>query len=136
MGRRRPRRPGTQEPQRQLAAAEHLGVRNTTLRRWLDGAASPQLSLLPRIAEITGLTHAIQLVGGAPPPAMRAEAQRHPGDQRAALGGGNDRRGRRARGELAFSDAGARLAGSCQRGGGGPAGHAAPRLPGPPDRCT
>ena len=37
------------------AAAEHLGVRNTTLRRWLDGAAPPQLSLLPRIAELTGL---------------------------------------------------------------------------------
>jgi len=27
------------------AAAEYLGVRNTTLRRWLDGAAPPQLTL-------------------------------------------------------------------------------------------
>jgi len=57
------------------AAAEHLGVRNTTLRRWLDGAAPPQLSLLPRIAELTGLTHAVQLeLGGVLPPALRAEA--------------------------------------------------------------
>jgi transcriptional regulator with XRE-family HTH domain len=94
------------------AAAEHLGVRNTTLRRWLDGAAPPQLSLLPRIAELTGLTHAIQLeLGGVLPPAMRAEAHaiQVTSELRSAVG--TIAEAVAHAGELAFSDAGARLAG-------------------------
>lgn len=94
------------------AAAEQLGVRNTTLGRWLDAAAPPQLSLLPRIAELTGLTHAIQLeLGGVLPPAMRAEA--HAIQVTSELSSAVDTIAEvvaRA-GELAFSDAGARLAG-------------------------
>jgi len=93
------------------AAAEHLGVRNTTLRRWLDGAAPPQLSLLPRIAELTGLTHAIQLeLGGVLPPAMRAEAHaiQVTSELRSAVGTIAEAVAHAA--ELAFSDAGARLA--------------------------
>jgi transcriptional regulator with XRE-family HTH domain len=94
------------------AAAEHLGVRNTTLRRWLDGAGPPQLSLLPRIAELTGLTHAIQLeLGGVLPPAMRAEAHaiQVTSELRSAVG--TIAEAVAHAGELAFSDAGARLAG-------------------------
>ena len=94
------------------AAAEHLGIRNTTLRRWLDGAAAPQLSLLPRIAELTGLTHAIQLeLGGVLPPAMRAEAHaiQVTSELRSAVG--TIAEAVAHAGELAFSDAGARLAG-------------------------
>ena len=94
------------------AAAEHLGVRNTTLRRWLDGAAPPQLSLLPRIAELTGLTHAIQLeLGGVLPPALRAEAHaiQVTNELRSAVGTIAEVVAHA--GELAFSDAGARLAG-------------------------
>ena len=94
------------------AAAEHLGVRNTTLRRWLDAAAPPQLSLLPRIAELTGLTHAIQLeLGGVLPPAMRAEAHaiQVTAELRSAVG--TIAEAVAHAGELAFSDVGARLAG-------------------------
>ncbi len=94
------------------AAAEYLGVRNTTLRRWLDGAAPPQLSLLPRIAELTGLTHAIQLeLGGVLPPAMRAEAHaiQVTAELRSAVG--TIAEAVAHAGELAFSDVGARLAG-------------------------
>ncbi len=94
------------------AAAEHLGVRNTTLRRWLDGAAPPQLPLLPRIAELTGLTHAIQLeLGGVLPPAMRAEAHaiQVTNELRSAVGAITEAVAHA--GELAFSDAGAHLAG-------------------------
>lgn len=94
------------------AAAEHLGVRNTTLRRWLDGAAPPQLSLLPRIAELTGLTHAIQLeLGGVLPHALRAEAHaiQVTSELRSAVGTLADVVAHA--GELAFSDPGARLAG-------------------------
>ena len=94
------------------AAAEYLGVRNTTLRRWLDGAAPPQLSLLPRIADLTGLTHAIQLeLGGVLPPAMRAEAHaiQLTNELRSAVGAIADAVAHA--GELAFSDVGARLAG-------------------------
>jgi len=93
-------------------AAEHLGVRNTTLRRWLDGAAPPQLSLLPRIAELTGLTHAIQLeLGGVLPPSLRAEAHaiQVTNELRSAVGTIAEVVAHA--GELAFSDAGARLAG-------------------------
>ena len=94
------------------AAAEYLGVRNTTLRRWLDGAAPPQLSLLPRIADLTGLTHAIQLeLGGVLPPAMRAEAHaiQVTNELRSAVG--TIAEAVAHAGELAFSDVGARLAG-------------------------
>ena len=94
------------------AAAEYLGVRNTTLRRWLDGAAPPQLSLLPKVAELTGLTHAIQLeLGGVLPPAMRAEAHaiQVASELRTAVGTIAEAVAHAS--ELAFSDAGARLAG-------------------------
>ena len=94
------------------AAAEHLGVRNTTLRRWLDGAAPPQLSLLPRIAELTGLTHAIQLeLGGVLPPALRAEAHAIQVTNELRTAVGTIAEVVAHAGELAFSDAGARLAG-------------------------
>jgi transcriptional regulator with XRE-family HTH domain len=94
------------------AAAEQLGVRNTTLRRWLDGAAPPQLSLLPRIGELTGLTHAIQLeLGGVLPPAMRAEAHAIQVTSELTSAVGTIAEVVARAGELAFSDAGARLAG-------------------------
>jgi transcriptional regulator with XRE-family HTH domain len=94
------------------AAAEQLGVRNTTLRRWLDGAAPPQLSLLPRIAELTGLTHAIQLeLGGVLPPALRAEAHAIQVTSELSSAVGTMAEVVARAGELAFSDAGARLAG-------------------------
>ena len=73
---------------------------------------SLQLSLLPRIAELTGLTHAIQLeLGGLPPPAMRAEAHaiQVTSELRSAVG--TIAEAVAHAGELAFSDAGARLAG-------------------------
>ena len=94
------------------AAAEYLGVPNTTLRRWLDGAPPPQLSLLPKVAELTGLTHAIQLeLGGVLPPAMRAEAHaiQVASELRSAVGTIAEAVAHAS--ELAFSDAGARLAG-------------------------
>ena len=94
------------------AAAEQLGVRNTTLGRWLDAAAPPQLSLLPRIAELTGLTHAIQLeLGGVLPPAMRAEAHAIQVTSELSSAVGTIAEVVARAGELAFSDAGARLAG-------------------------
>jgi transcriptional regulator with XRE-family HTH domain len=93
------------------AAAEQLGVRNTTLRRWLDGAAPPQLSLLPRIAELTGLSHAIQLeLGGVLPPAMRAEAHAIQVTSELSSAVGTIAEVVARAGELAFADAGARLA--------------------------
>jgi transcriptional regulator with XRE-family HTH domain len=94
------------------AAADQLGVRNTTLGRWLDAAAPPQLSLLPRIAELTGLTHAIQLeLGGVLPPAMRAEAHAIQVTAELSSAVGTIAEVVARAGELAFSDAGARLAG-------------------------
>jgi transcriptional regulator with XRE-family HTH domain len=94
------------------AAAEYLGVRNITLKRWLEGTAAPQLSLLPKIEELTGLTHAMQLeLGGVLPPAMSAEAHSiQVTDELRAVVGAISEVVARA-GELAFSDAGARLAG-------------------------
>jgi hypothetical protein len=94
------------------AAAESLGVRNTTLKRWLDGVAAPQLSLLPKIAELSGLTHAIQLeLGGVLPATMSAEAHaiQVTTELRSVVGAITDVVAQA--GELAFSDAGARLAG-------------------------
>jgi transcriptional regulator with XRE-family HTH domain len=94
------------------AAAEYLGVRNTTLKRWLDGVAAPQLSLLPRIAELSGLSHAIQLeLGEVLPPTMSAEAHAiQVTDELRSVVGAITQVVARA-GELAFSDVGARLAG-------------------------
>ena len=43
------------------SAASKLGVRNTTLKRWLAGEVPPQLSRLPAIADMTGVSHAVQL---------------------------------------------------------------------------
>jgi len=94
------------------AAAEYLGVRNTTLKRWLDGDAAPQLSLLPKIAELSGLTHAIQLeLGGLLPATMSAEAHaiQVTNELRSVVGTITQVVARA--GELAFSDVGARLAG-------------------------
>jgi transcriptional regulator with XRE-family HTH domain len=94
------------------AAAEYLGVRNTTLKRWLDGVAAPQLSLLPKIAELSGLTHAIQLeLGGVLPATMSAEAHaiQVTNELRSVVGAITQVVARA--GELAFSDVGARLAG-------------------------
>lgn len=57
------------------AAANRLGLRNTTLKRWLAGEVAPQLSKLPSIAELTGVSHAVQLeLGDVLPPELRAEA--------------------------------------------------------------
>lgn len=94
------------------AASVHLGVRNTTLRKWLDGVVPPQLSLLPRFTELTGVSHAMQLdLAGVLPSAMRADAHalQAADELRSALGS-VERIIARAE-ELAFSDSGARLAG-------------------------
>jgi transcriptional regulator with XRE-family HTH domain len=57
------------------AAASELGLRNTTLKRWLAGEAPPQLSRLPSIAELTGVSHAVQLeLGNVLPPELRSSA--------------------------------------------------------------
>lgn len=94
------------------AAATRLGVRNTTLRKWLDGVVQPQLSLLPVFAELTGISHAMQLeLGGVLPPGMRADAHAlQVADELRSVMGRVAEVVARA-GELAFSDAGARLAG-------------------------
>ena len=94
------------------AAATYLGVRNTTLKKWLDGVVPPQLSLLPKFAELTGLSHAIQLeLAGVLPPTMRADAHaiQVADELRSVLGSVTEIVARAS--ELAFSDAGARLAG-------------------------
>jgi hypothetical protein len=94
------------------AAATLLGVRNTTLKKWLDGAVAPQLSLLPRFAELTGISHALQLeLGGVLPPGMRADAHaiQVADELRSVLGRVSEVVARA--GELAFADAGARIAG-------------------------
>jgi transcriptional regulator with XRE-family HTH domain len=94
------------------AAASKLGLRNTTLKRWLSGEVPPQLSRLPSIAELTGVSHALQLeLGNVLPPEMRSEAHamQVADELRGAIGRVEDVVSRAA--ELAFSDAGARLAG-------------------------
>jgi transcriptional regulator with XRE-family HTH domain len=94
------------------AAAGRLGVRNTTLQRWLSGEVPPQLSLLSSIAELTGISHAVQLeLGNVLPPELRSEAHamQVADELRGAIGRVEDVIARAA--ELAFSDAGARLAG-------------------------
>jgi hypothetical protein len=94
------------------AAATLLGVRNTTLKKWLDGTVAPQLTLLPRFAELTGISHALQLeLGGVLPPGMRADAHAiQVADELRSVMGRVSEVVARA-GELAFSDAGARIAG-------------------------
>lgn len=94
------------------AASVHLGVRNTTVKKWLDGVVPPQLSLLPKFAELTGVSHAMQLdLAGVLPSAMRADAHaiQVADELRSVLGSVAQVIGRAE--ELAFSDAGARLAG-------------------------
>ena len=94
------------------ATAILLGVRNTTLKKWLDGAVAPQLSLLPRFAELTRISHALQLeLGGVLPAGMRADAHaiQVTDELRAVMGRVSEVVARA--GELAFSDAGARIAG-------------------------
>lgn len=94
------------------AAASRLGLRNTTLKRWLAGEVPPQLSRLASIAELTGVSHAVQLeLGNVLPPELRSEAHamQVADELRGAIGRVEDVVSRAA--ELAFSDAGARLAG-------------------------
>lgn len=94
------------------AAATRLGVRNTTLKKWLDGVVPPRLSLLPGFAELTGISHAMQLeLGGVLPSGMRADAHalQVADELRLVIGRVTEVVARA--GELAFSDAGARLAG-------------------------
>jgi transcriptional regulator with XRE-family HTH domain len=94
------------------SAASRLGLRNTTLKRWLAGEVPPQLSKLPAIAELTGVSHAVQLeLGNVLPPELRsdAHAMQVADELRGAIGHVQDVVSRAA--ELAFSDAGARLAG-------------------------
>jgi transcriptional regulator with XRE-family HTH domain len=57
------------------SAASRLGMRNTTLKRWLSGEVPPQLSRLASFAELTGVSQAVQLeLGNVLPPELRAEA--------------------------------------------------------------
>jgi myo-inositol-1(or 4)-monophosphatase len=94
------------------SAATRLGLRNTTLKRWLAGEVPPQLSRLGQIAELTGVSHAVQLeLGNVLPRELRSEAHamQVADELRGAIGEVADVLGRAT--ELAFSDAGARLAG-------------------------
>lgn len=94
------------------SAASRLGVRNTTLKRWLAGEVPPQLSRLPAIAELTGVSHAVQLeLGNVLPAELRSEAHamQVSDELRGTIERVQDVVSRAA--ELAFSDAGARLAG-------------------------
>jgi transcriptional regulator with XRE-family HTH domain len=94
------------------AAAAQLGLRNATLKRWLAGEVPPQLSRLPSIAELSGVSHALQLeLGNVLPPELRSVAHvvQVADEFREVLGQVTEVVSRAA--ELAFSDAGARLAG-------------------------
>jgi len=94
------------------SAASRLGLRNTTLKRWLSGKVPPQLSRLAPIAELTGVSHAVQLeLGNVLPAELRSEAHamQVADGLRGAIGEVAEMVSRAA--ELAFSDAGARLAG-------------------------
>jgi transcriptional regulator with XRE-family HTH domain len=94
------------------SAATRLGLRNTTLKRWLAGEVPPQLSRLGEIAELTGVSHAMQLeLGNVLPREFRSEAHalQVADELRGAIGEVADALGRAS--ELAFSDAGARVAG-------------------------
>lgn len=94
------------------SAATSLGLRNATLKRWIAGEVPPQLSRLADIAELTGLSSAIQLeLGEVLPPEFRPEAHaiQVADELRRAFGQVTEVVSHAA--ELAFSDAGARLAG-------------------------
>ncbi|XAS78299.1 hypothetical protein V3G39_17875 (plasmid) [Dermatophilaceae bacterium Sec6.4] len=94
------------------AAAARLDVRNVTLRRWLDGKSPPRLALLPDFAALTGLSHAYQLsLGGVLPKSLRSDAHtiQVAAELRNAVGTVEQLLSRAA--ELAYADAGARLAG-------------------------
>lgn len=94
------------------AAAAQLGLRNATLKRWLAGEVPPQLSRLARIAELTGVSHAVQLeLGNVLPPELRSDAHaiQVADELRRSLSRVTEVVSRAT--ELAFSDAGARLAG-------------------------
>ena len=94
------------------SAAVRLGLRNLTLKRWLEGEVPPQLSRLPEIAEITGISHAVQLeLGNVLPAELRSEAHaiQVTDDLQRAISQVTKVVSRAT--ELAFSDAGARLAG-------------------------
>jgi transcriptional regulator with XRE-family HTH domain len=94
------------------SAASRLGLRNTTLKRWLAGEVPPQLSRLGPIADLTGVIHAVQLeLGNVLPAELRSEAHamQVADELRGAIGEVTQVVSRAA--ELAFSDAGARLAG-------------------------
>ena len=57
------------------SAASQLGMRNTTLKRWLSGEVPPQLSRLASFAELTGVSQAVQLeLGNVLPQELCAEA--------------------------------------------------------------
>ena len=101
------------------SAAAQLGLRNATLKRWLAGDVPPQLSRLASIAELTGISHAVQLeLGNVLPPELCSEAHavQVADELRGALGQVTEVVSRAA--ELAFSDAGARLAGILLAAGG------------------
>ena len=87
-------------------------MRNTTLKRWLAGEVPPQLSLLQSIAELTGVSYALQLeLGNVLPPELRPEAHMmQVADELAVTIERMQGEVSRAA-ELAFSDPGARLAG-------------------------
>ncbi|WP_157435958.1 helix-turn-helix domain-containing protein [Actinospica robiniae] len=94
------------------AAADRVGVRNTTLRKWLDGQSPPRLDILPVLSQITGLSHAYQLsLGGILPPSLSADAHmaQVASELRTAAGKLDYLVAHAA--ELAFTDAGGRLAG-------------------------
>ena len=62
------------------SAASRLGLRNTTLKRWLAGEVPPQLSRLGPIADLTGVSHAVQLeLGNVLPAELRSEGARDAG---------------------------------------------------------
>ncbi len=94
------------------AAAAQLGIRNTTLGKWLDGLVPPRLDVLPAIAQLTGISHLLQLsLGGVLPESLHADAHTiQVAEELRAVVGTLDQVVHRAS-ELAFTDAGARLAG-------------------------
>jgi hypothetical protein len=82
------------------------------LGKWLDGQSPPKLAVLPEIAALTGLSHAYQLsLGGVLPRSLQTDAyaMQVAEELRNAVGSVEQLVTRAA--ELAFADAGARLAG-------------------------
>lgn len=94
------------------AAATRVGVRNVTLRKWLDGQNPPQLDALYIFSELTGLSYAYQAsLAGILPQTLSADAYmlQVASELRNAVGAVDHLVARAA--ELAFTDAGGRLAG-------------------------